>query len=245
MRGAAVVLVVLVALAVALPGCNGDDDEPATSAETTTPASSEPELGLKATLAILEKGGESCDLMTARYIYESYGESGKRGLKRCRYYESRDEDPNEPRPDVDARVVKRSSDSALVQFSAAGLGSLYFGLVFDGHRWLIDQIGESPDPNSFDSAVAKWPPVVKSGISGDELEEFLSEAIPGARELDCSEIPNENLGVWECALVVDSPDGRVKRGTALVSVAPNGRVSAIEGSPAGHFEACCLEVSET
>jgi hypothetical protein len=232
---------VLIALACALflGACadDSDEDEPTTPTPASTTAEAPP---LAPALDVLRSGDGAayCDLLTVRFLHDNYGRPGPAALRYCKADAKRDA-AEEGRPTVNVEVVSRGKEKATVALTYPGSGRLYYALVSDGERWLVDDIGDSEKDRFFPY---RREPTVTDGISSEDLEAFLRELAPQATRMDCQEVEHQNLGEWECAVTVVPRNRPPRKGSALVTVAPDGSVSAGGfGSPLS-VGGCCMDL---
>lgn len=236
-------VIVALASAFVLSACgdSADEDEVASAPPATTAVVKPPPLG--PTLDVLRSadGVAYCDLLTVRYLHDTYGRSGPAGLRYCKADAKRDA-AEESELTVDVEVVSRSKEKAAVELAISGYGRLYYALVSDGEQWLVDDIGDTK--KNFDFPYRRQP-AVTDGISSEDLEEFLHDVAPQAPRIDCQEVEHQNLGEWECAVTVVKPGKRSAKGSALVTVAPDGSVTAGGFGSALSADGCCLEVASS
>jgi hypothetical protein len=237
-------LLVPVGLAVALlvSGCGEEEESPppASSEATTSVIKPGPDAArtLPEALKVIRSGDQErlCDLYTVGFLYFTYSRRREAATKYCRF-EARRDGANQDREDVEVKLIGRSDRQVSVSLALAGGPALgYVVLVNDGRQWLVNGIG---DPAEFPATG----PVVKRGVSSDELEGFLGGVVQDADRIDCEQVPDQDLGEWECALAASPDDGPPRQGGVVLTIGLDGSVAPVHGY--GNFSGvggCCLDL---
>jgi hypothetical protein len=224
----------------ALTGC-GDSKDPGESpaGQPALPSTTEakaPPLG--PTLRELGSGSPIvfCDRLTVRFLVENYMKPAPLALRTCRREARRDIEV--ARDELELDVVNRQKGRAIITLSVSGSPGSYMALISDGSRWLIDGIAPTeellPGPRR---------PALTDGISADQLESFILVQHESAVRVVCSEVENQDLGEWTCDMTHVFRRRGPNKGFVVVTVAPNGAVSAAGFGAGSRIAGCCIELA--